>query len=142
MTKAQVGLIGYSTIGALSCLQKPSQYAEISPGPYQRERLMYGACSSPQSPVLLLKARFRPAHACARNPRSASSAANPLPRQGPWRPRAVMRAEDRKQSLDTVPAGRGVLSWWLWQCSSYSDTTVLFKNQMFRTRSLSIQNRF
>ena len=50
MTEAQVRLIGYSTIGALSCLQKPSQYAEINPGPYQRERLMYGNCSSPQSP--------------------------------------------------------------------------------------------
>ena len=93
-------------------------------------------------PVLSLTARFRPAHVCAGNARSASSAAKPLPRHGPLRPRAVVRADDGKQNLDTVPAVRGVLSWWLWQCFSYSDTTVSFKNQMFRTRSLSIQNRF
>lgn len=54
MMEAQVGLIGWSTIGALSCAQRPSQYAEGKPGPYQKEKLAYGNCPSHWLPVHLL----------------------------------------------------------------------------------------
>ena len=45
-------------MGALSCLQKPSQYAEIKPGPYQKEKLIYGNCPSPRPSVHLLTAHL------------------------------------------------------------------------------------